>query len=322
MRLPAVQTSPWLKNTPNSAPSTAFSKSASAKKMFGDLPPSSSEIFFSVPAAARMISLPTSTLPVNAILSTSGMLDDRRARRLAHPGDDVDDAGRKAGIGEARGQREHRQRRLLGRLQHGRAAGAEGGRQLPRRHQQRVVPRDDLAGDADRLAQREAHRVVGNRQHVAVNLRGEAAVVLEAGRDVRDVVLRFDDRLAGVARLEIGELVGAVAHVCASLNSTRPRSCAVVVFQSPLSNAVRAAVTARSTSAALASGTRAITSDVAGSMTSSVAADSGLRIRRRYRGTVVFKSQRQLYWVARTVVKLRHEEADLCVDGDRLCRAA
>ena len=40
--------------------------------MFGDLPPSSSEIFFSVPAAARMIVLPTSALPVNAILSTPG----------------------------------------------------------------------------------------------------------------------------------------------------------------------------------------------------------------------------------------------------------
>ncbi len=39
--------------------------------MFGDLPPSSSEIFFSVSAAARMIVLPTSTLPVKAILSTS-----------------------------------------------------------------------------------------------------------------------------------------------------------------------------------------------------------------------------------------------------------
>src|SRR5262245_53479666 len=40
--------------------------------MLGDLPPSSSEIFFSVAAALRMIVLPTSTLPVNAILSTDG----------------------------------------------------------------------------------------------------------------------------------------------------------------------------------------------------------------------------------------------------------
>ena len=51
---------------------------------------------------------------------------------------------------------EHRERRLLGGLQHDRAAGADRRRQLPRRHQQRVVPRHDLPGDADRLAQREA----------------------------------------------------------------------------------------------------------------------------------------------------------------------
>ena len=155
--------------------------------------------------------LPTSALPVNAILSTSGVLDDRRAGRLADAGDDVDDARRQAGLGEARGEREHGQRRLLGRLEHDRAAGADRRRELPRRHQQRVVPRDDLAGDADRLAQREAHRVVGHRQDVAVNLRRQAAVVLEAGRDVGDVELGLDDRLAAVARLELGQLVGAVA---------------------------------------------------------------------------------------------------------------
>ena len=104
-----------------------------------------------------------------------------------------------------------RERRLLGRLQHGRAAGADRRRQLPRRHQHRVVPRDDLPGDADRLAQRQAHRVVGHRDDVAVDLGRQAAVVLEAGRDVGDVEFRLDDRLAGVARLELGELVGALA---------------------------------------------------------------------------------------------------------------
>ncbi len=212
MRLPAEQTSPWLKKTPKSAPSTAASKSASAKKMFGDLPPSSSEIFFSVSAAPRMIVLPTSTLPVNAILSTSGCCDDRRAGGVARAGDDVDHAGRQAGVGEAGRQRERGQRRLFRRLQHRRAAGADRRRELPRRHQQRVVPRDDLAGDADRLAQREAHRIVGHRDDVAVNLRRQAAVVLEAGGDVGDVELGFDDRLAGVAGLELGELVAARAH--------------------------------------------------------------------------------------------------------------
>ena len=51
----------------------------------------------------------------------------------------------------------------------------------------------------------------GTGMHVAVNLGREAAVVLEAGRDVGDVELRLDDRLAGVARLELGELGGALA---------------------------------------------------------------------------------------------------------------
>src|SRR5438445_361423 len=54
------------------APLTAASMSASAKTMFGDLPPSSSESRLSVPAASRMIVLPTSVEPVNAILSTRG----------------------------------------------------------------------------------------------------------------------------------------------------------------------------------------------------------------------------------------------------------
>ena len=46
--------------------------SASAKTMFGDLPPSSSDTRFSDPAASRMMPLPTSVDPVNAILSTPG----------------------------------------------------------------------------------------------------------------------------------------------------------------------------------------------------------------------------------------------------------
>src|SRR5258708_33784977 len=59
-------------NTPNSAPETAASQSASAKKMLGDLPPSSSLTRFSVSAALFQIIFPTAALPVNAILSTPG----------------------------------------------------------------------------------------------------------------------------------------------------------------------------------------------------------------------------------------------------------
>src|SRR5438132_10135927 len=58
--------------TPKSAPSTAASQSASAKKMLGDLPPSSSVTRFKVSAALLTIIFPTAALPVNAILSTPG----------------------------------------------------------------------------------------------------------------------------------------------------------------------------------------------------------------------------------------------------------
>src|SRR6266478_3761806 len=61
-------------NTPNSAPSTAASQSASAKNTLGDFPPSSSVTRFSVSAALFTMILPTAALPVNAILSTPGWL--------------------------------------------------------------------------------------------------------------------------------------------------------------------------------------------------------------------------------------------------------
>src|SRR5208283_596514 len=59
-------------NTPNSAPSTAASQSASAKNTLGDFPPSSSVTRFKVSAALFTIILPTAALTVNAILSTLG----------------------------------------------------------------------------------------------------------------------------------------------------------------------------------------------------------------------------------------------------------
>ena len=72
-------------------PSMAWSSGASSKMMFAALPPSSSVSFLPVPASRRWIFLPTSVEPVNAILSTSWVLDDRGAG-AAVARDDVDDA--------------------------------------------------------------------------------------------------------------------------------------------------------------------------------------------------------------------------------------
>ncbi len=98
---------------------------------------------------------------------------------------------------------------------------ASAGRQLPGGHQQRVVPGDDLPDDADRLAHHHRQRVVGHRQRLAVDLGGQAAVVLEAVRGVGDVELRLDDRLAHVAGLELGQLGGARADRLGDLEEQR-----------------------------------------------------------------------------------------------------
>src|SRR4029450_9935348 len=71
-RVPALQIWPEFWNTAIAAPGTAASRSASAKTMSGDLPPSSIDMRLRLPAAARMIFCPTSVEPVNAILSTPG----------------------------------------------------------------------------------------------------------------------------------------------------------------------------------------------------------------------------------------------------------
>src|SRR6201998_105965 len=69
-RDPAQQHWPWLKKMALAEPAMAVSRSESLNTTFGDLPPSSSDTFFRLPAAAWTMSLPTSVDPVKAILST------------------------------------------------------------------------------------------------------------------------------------------------------------------------------------------------------------------------------------------------------------
>ena len=61
-----------------------------------------------------------------------GVAGQRRARRLAEAGNDVADTGRQAGLVQQLGQGQGRQRRLLGRLDHGRVAAGERRRESPR----------------------------------------------------------------------------------------------------------------------------------------------------------------------------------------------
>ena len=139
---------------------------------------------------------------------------ERAAGRLAEARHDIHYAVRQPGLGDQLSQPQCGQRGLLSRLEHHGAPGRERGGELPRGHQQREVPRNDLPYHADRLPQRVAVEVrarhVGHRDvdRVALDLGGPAGHVLEHVRrqgHVRD--LRDGIRLAVVERLELGKLV-------------------------------------------------------------------------------------------------------------------
>ena len=182
-------------------PSTAWSSGASSNTMLAALPPSSSVSALSEPATPRPIFLPISVDPVNATLSTSGWV--ARCMPISPgPGDDVDGAGRQVGLTDDVGEQHRRERGGRGRLEHDRVAGGERRGDLPGQHQEREVPRDDLGGDAERLRHPTREGVV--------ELVRPARVVPEVVRRERHVdVPALLDRLAGVHRLEDGELARA-----------------------------------------------------------------------------------------------------------------
>ena len=133
-----------------------------------------------------------------------------RAAGVAVAADDVEDARREE-LGGDLGHQERRGRRRVARLEHDRVAGRERGADLPRGHQQRVVPGRDLPDDADRLAAHE-------RGHAAHVLAGRTPVEDARGaREEADLVDHRRDllggrertRLAGVLDLGGDELVRA-----------------------------------------------------------------------------------------------------------------
>ena len=140
------------------------------------------------------------------------MLDERSAAALAKAGDNIDYSGRNTYVTEPVRHFERGERGLLGRFQDAGASGSKRGRQLPGGHQQGIVPRNNLSGNADRFFQREAEGVVGNGIHVAQNLGGQTAVVFEAGSHVGDVEFGLDNRLAAIACFQFGEHGGIGAY--------------------------------------------------------------------------------------------------------------
>jgi hypothetical protein len=164
--------------------------------------------FFRLPAAACVAHLGG---PGERHLVHVRVGGQRRAG-VAEAGDDVEHARRQPRLHRQLTEQQRRERRLLGRLEDDRAPRRERWGHLPRGHQQREVPRNDLRGHPDRLPQGEPEvgvRVVRrDRQRAALDLGGPARHVVEhVGRQRHVGRLGHRERLPVVQRLEECELL-------------------------------------------------------------------------------------------------------------------
>ena len=116
--------------------------------MLAALPPSSSVSFFFVPATTDCDSFANFGRTGERDLVDIGMIDERAAG-FAGAGDDVNDAIGQFGFLENFGEMHRGDGGRLRRLQDTGVSAGKCGRELPRRHQQRKIPGNDLAGDAE-----------------------------------------------------------------------------------------------------------------------------------------------------------------------------
>ena len=121
--------------------------------------------------------------------------DEHVADLRRRAGDDVQPAGRQAGLFLERREEERRQRRRRRGLEHDRAAGGERGRDLVRDEVEREVERRDRADDPDRQPQRERELpCAGGRSVHRNHLAGELACLDRGEGERRDRALRLDPR--------------------------------------------------------------------------------------------------------------------------------
>ena len=154
--------------------------------MFGDLPPSSMR------AGDQVLGRVLHDLPAGRGLAGEGDLGDaraggeRRADLRAVAVHHVQHA-RRQDVADQVHQHREAQRRVGGRLDHHAVAAGQRRRHLPRRHQQREVPRDDLADDAHRLPEVIGDGVVvdfAERAFLGADAAGEVAEMIGGQRHV------------------------------------------------------------------------------------------------------------------------------------------
>ena len=204
-------------------------------------------------------------------MSTSGLVVSTAPTSGSAPAEHVDDAGRDVGVvGDQLAERQRDQRGVRRALEHDRAAGGQRGRQLGQRQLVGIVVGDDRGDDAG-----------GFLLHPAVVLHAAALDVAEVlghrvGLQQIGVVADDRDRLRRVGRpgtapashrprrwsARRARRGGRPAPGATARGSGFAVRCSV--DQSVVSNARRAAATAASASATVASGAWPTTSPVAG----------------------------------------------------------
>ncbi len=122
---------------------------------------------------------------------------------FAGTGDDIDDARRQAHLAAEFGEEKRCERRIFGGLQDHRIAERDSRRDLPGQHEEREIPRHDLADDADGIEPGE-FRLLESRP---------AGMVIEmAGGEGNIDVAGLADRLAVVEGFDHGEEPGMALH--------------------------------------------------------------------------------------------------------------
>jgi hypothetical protein len=191
---------------PIAAAGIAFDRSASAKMKVGDFEGDALEVALGGidDRAARLGGAGEGDL---VDIHVAGQ---RRAGGAAEASDNVDHAFGEAGFQRQLTQPNGGERRLLGGLEHDGAAGGQRGPELAAGHRQREVPRHDLAGHADGLAQHVAQPFAGGGDLVgfALQLGRPAGLIAQLADRAADIHHAAElDRAAHVQRLDQRELV-------------------------------------------------------------------------------------------------------------------
>ena len=117
---------------------------------------------------------------------------------------------------------QRRERRELGGLEHDGVPGGEGGRDLPRQHEQRKIPWDHLPDDAVRVLIRELSRE---------QLRPAGVIGEVAGHERNIDVACFANRLAVIDGLEDGKIARVLLN--ATGNRVQPAGARMIVERLP-----------------------------------------------------------------------------------------